>query len=98
MSFRITHDTGVSRPHTGAAVIALTTEFYRQRLRRMETINPHEFNRLVSVLEIHDPGKVLETQTFIVPVNITYYPLKGPAEPAEQHCRKPHGRTLPEGP
>ncbi len=74
--FRITHDSGVSRPHTGAAIIALTTEFYRQRLRRMETINPHEFNRLVSVLEIRDPGKVLGTETFIVPVNITYYPLR----------------------
>ncbi|ACN15579.1 EstA [Desulforapulum autotrophicum HRM2] len=74
--FKITHDTGVSRPHTGAAVIALTTEFYRQRLRRMEKINPHEFDRIVSMLEIHDPEKVLATQTFIVPVNITYYPLR----------------------
>ena len=74
--FRLSDDHGMFRPHTGAAIIAMTTEFYRERLKRMKTINPKEFDRLVSFLEISDPEKVLATHTYIVPVNITYYPVR----------------------
>ncbi len=74
--FKLFDGQAVYRPHTGAATIALRTEFYRERLRRMKTINMDEFNRLVDLFEISDPDKVLETTTVIVPVNITYYPVR----------------------
>ena len=74
--FRLYQDGEIQHPHTGAAILALTTEFYRERLRRMQSINPDEFNRLVTLYELLKPEKVLEQQTFIVPVNITYYPLR----------------------
>ncbi len=64
------------RPHTGAATLGLRNEFYRERLRRMQEINPDEFDRLVEVFDIKDVSSVLERQTFIVPVNITYYPIR----------------------
>ena len=74
--FRIYQDGEVQRPHTGAATLALRTEFYRERLRRMQTLNPDEFWRLVDTYEIKNVEEVLENQTFIVPVNITYYPVR----------------------
>jgi len=69
-------DQTLQRPHTGAATLALQTEFYRERLRRMQKINIKEFNRLVNLYEIRSPEEVLKQQTFIVPVNITYYPVR----------------------
>ncbi|MBF0469011.1 MAG: alpha/beta fold hydrolase [Desulfamplus sp.] len=75
--FRLHRDENVlQRPHTGAATLALQTEFYRERLRRMKTINTKEFNRLVDLYDIRSPDEVLRQQTCIVPVNITYYPVR----------------------
>lgn len=74
--FAVFQDGAVQRPHTGAAVLALQTEFYRERLRRMKTINPDEFNRLIAHFEMDSPETVLSGETFIVPVNITYYPVR----------------------
>ncbi len=74
--FRIYQDGEFQRPHTGAATIALRTEFYRERLRRAQKINPNEFQRLVDIYEIESPDAVLESETFIMPVNITYYPVR----------------------
>lgn len=66
----------VHRPRSGAAVIALQSEFYRERLRRMKNINPKEFARLIDWFEIKDPEKVLNQTTYMVPTNITYYPMR----------------------
>ncbi|MEA1967193.1 MAG: alpha/beta fold hydrolase [Thermodesulfobacteriota bacterium] len=74
--FELVHDKEREAPHTGAATIALRTEFYRERLKRMQRKNIDEFNRLVELFEIKNIEKVFEKQTFIVPVNITYYPLR----------------------
>jgi esterase/lipase/1-acyl-sn-glycerol-3-phosphate acyltransferase len=63
-------------PHTGAAVLALRTEFYRQRLARMAETNPGEARRLMDLFRIDALEPVLARQTWIVPVNITYYPLR----------------------
>ncbi len=69
-------DGKIQRPHTGAAILALTTEFYRERLRRLAKVNPNEFDRLVALYELDDSDKVLLEETFIVPVNLTYYPVR----------------------
>jgi len=72
--FSLRNDESISRPHTGAAIVALRCEFYRERLRRMKQLQKSEFDRLINVFEIEDIDKVLNQETAIVPVNITYYP------------------------
>lgn len=72
--FSLSDDMGVSRPHTGAAVLALRCEFYRERLRRLFNTKEPEFDRLAARLKITDMDQVLAQATHIVPVNITYYP------------------------
>ena len=67
---------GRRAPHTGAATLALRTEFYRQRLRRLSTEQPAEAQRLRQLFGIDDLAPVLNGTTSIVPVNITYYPLR----------------------
>jgi esterase/lipase/1-acyl-sn-glycerol-3-phosphate acyltransferase len=73
-TFLLTDDTGVCRPHTGAAALALRCEFFRERLRRLSNTRNLEFNRLVKSLKITDLDQVLAQTTSIIPVNITYYP------------------------
>lgn len=63
-------------PHTGAATLSLRTEFYRHRLRRMAAEFPEEADRLRRMFGIEDLAPVLAGKTSIVPVNITYYPLR----------------------
>lgn len=73
--FEISRNNEIIRPHTGAATIALRCEFYRERIRRAEKDNPAEFQRLVAHFDITNPGNVMDQTTWIVPVNITYYPI-----------------------
>ena len=74
--FMISYAGGKHPPHTGAATLALRTEFYRQRLRKMEEISPGEASRLMGIFGIEDIEPVLAQTTYIVPVNITYYPIR----------------------
>ncbi|WDP88777.1 MAG: alpha/beta fold hydrolase [Desulfobacter sp.] len=69
-------DGGRIRPHTGAAVQALRCAFFRERLRRLSKTDSPEFLRLAASFGIEEGqmDKVLSLDTFIVPVNITYYP------------------------
>lgn len=67
---------GRRAPHTGAATLALRTEFYRQRLRRLSVEQPAEAQRLQQLFGIADLKPVLAGTTSIVPVNITFYPLR----------------------
>lgn len=72
--FSLTDEAGEHRPHTGAAILALRCEFYRERLKRMKQMEEPEFDRLVQAFEIKNIDRVLAQETCIVPVNITYYP------------------------
>ncbi len=65
-------------PHTGAAALALRTEFYRQRFEKMRKKSPREIRRLMDLFGITESeiDPVLENRTRIVPVNVTYYPLR----------------------
>jgi len=74
--FMIDSSEGSRPPHTGAATIALRTEFYRERIRRMQEINSFEEKRLLELYQIESVVPVLERTTCIVPVNVTYYPLR----------------------
>ncbi|MFZ7126416.1 MAG: alpha/beta fold hydrolase [Desulfobacterales bacterium] len=72
----ISYAGGKRAPHTGAATLALRTEFYRQRLRALQSTNPQEAERLKAVFKIDDLEPVFNGRTFIVPVNLTYYPIR----------------------
>jgi esterase/lipase/1-acyl-sn-glycerol-3-phosphate acyltransferase len=74
--FMVSTAGGKHPPHTGAAVLAFRTEFYRERLRSLATTNPGEAHRLMDLFGIDNLKPVLARQTWIVPVNITYYPLR----------------------
>lgn len=67
---------GFLASHTGAATLALRSEFYRQRLIRLIAGRSAEADRLQTLFGIDDLVPVLQGQTWIVPVNITYYPLR----------------------
>ena len=74
--FIISYAGGKHPPHTGAAALALRTEFYRQRLHRLSGVDNGEVERLLDLFQIESLTSVLEKQTYIVPVNVTYYPVR----------------------
>lgn len=69
-------DRGARKPHTGAGTLALRTEFYRERLRYLSKHDPEEMKNLLELFEIEKVEPVLKRSTYIVPVNITYYPVR----------------------
>ncbi len=74
--FMISAAGGKHPPHTGAATLALRTEFYRQRFRKLKAENSHEVRYLAELFQIQDLEPVLNGVTYIVPVNLTYYPVR----------------------
>jgi esterase/lipase/1-acyl-sn-glycerol-3-phosphate acyltransferase len=74
--FMVSYAGGKHPPHTGAATLALRTEFYRQRLRIILDEVPEEAQRLMESFQIDSIDDVLDGNTCIVPVNVTYYPLR----------------------
>ncbi|QXE92930.1 alpha/beta fold hydrolase [Geomonas subterranea] len=64
------------RPRSGAATLALRTEFYRQRMLRLQGVAPEEVARLQGMFQIPDLGPLKKGKCHLVPVNITYYPLR----------------------
>ena len=75
--FLIYSATGTRRPpHTGAAVLALRTEFYRRRLCHLRQTDPALLQQQLEVFDLSSPEQVSERETFLVPVNVTYYPIR----------------------
>jgi len=74
--FMISWAGGKHPPHTGAGTLALRTEFYRQRLRRLSEYQPEEARYLMDLFEIQSLDPVLDRSTYIVPVNLTYFPIR----------------------
>ena len=74
--FMISYAGGKHPPHTGAATLALRTEFYRQRITDMALSNPEEAQRLADLFNLPSVDSISRQPTFIVPVNLTYYPLR----------------------
>jgi len=76
----IVYNAGIRRPpHSGAAQIALRTEFIREKLRLFRV---RRDDSSIARLAAHfgfDPSetaKIINKETYIVPVNITYYPVR----------------------
>jgi esterase/lipase/1-acyl-sn-glycerol-3-phosphate acyltransferase len=74
--FMISWAGGKHPPHTGAATLAIRTEFYRQRLRRLAEEKPDEAQYLMDLFQIESLEPVVNGFTYIVPVNLTYYPIR----------------------
>ena len=74
--FMISWAGGKHPPHTGAATLAIRTEFYRQRLRRLAEEKPDEAAYLLDLFQIESLEPVINRYTYIVPVNLTYYPIR----------------------
>ena len=76
----IVYNTGIRRPpHSGAARIALLTEFIREKLRTLKARNDMaSIARIASRFDFsgNDLEKIIRKETYIVPVNITYYPVR----------------------
>ena len=74
--YMISYAGGKPPPHTGAATLAMRTEFYRQRLRFLSQHHPQEARRLLDCFEIETIDEVVEQPLHIIPVNLTYYPIR----------------------
>jgi len=74
--FMISAAGGKHPPHSGAATLALRTEFYRQRMQKLSAEDSDEVRRLLDLFQIKDLESVLYQNTHIVPVNLTYYPIR----------------------
>jgi len=74
--FMISWAGGKHPPHTGAGTLAMRTEFYRQRLRHLADELPDEAQYLMDLFQIKSLDPVLHRRTYIVPVNLTYYPIR----------------------
>ena len=76
----IVYNSGIRRPpHSGAAQITLLTQFIRAKLR---TFHLRGDNSSIARMAAHfgfDPAdieNIINKETYIVPVNITYYPVR----------------------
>ncbi|MCG8473281.1 MAG: alpha/beta fold hydrolase [Desulfobacterales bacterium] len=98
--FIIHADQGKHRPHTGAATLGLRTEFYRERLRLLKERDPQEFKRLLGLFEVEEEAVRFDRPSSIVPINITYYPMRAResiiSKITGKLVEKPSERTLEE--
>ncbi|MFH0891893.1 MAG: alpha/beta fold hydrolase [Candidatus Falkowbacteria bacterium] len=72
----ICDDTGFRQPHTGAATLALRAEFYRRRLLGLSQKGSPEAERLLASFRIGAIEQVSKKGVVIVPLNISYYPIR----------------------
>ncbi len=75
------YNSGIRRPpHTGAAIQALRSEFYREKLRYFKETGfdegIREYSEFFGIDSIEKLEEVLKQETNILPVNITYFPLR----------------------
>ena len=79
-AFNVYNTTGRRPPHKGAGLLALRAEFYRHKIECIVN-NPKqpgldEARAMFELTPEEDIQKMLEKRTVIVPVNITYYPIR----------------------
>jgi esterase/lipase/1-acyl-sn-glycerol-3-phosphate acyltransferase len=74
--FMISYAGGKHPPHTGAALLAMRTEFYRQRIKQLLKKAAGEANHLLQEFKIEDAELVVNRNTYIVPVCLTYFPIR----------------------
>ncbi|UCE82823.1 MAG: metallophosphoesterase [Deltaproteobacteria bacterium] len=63
-------------PQTGAAALALRAEFYRQRIRHLQHTDAALLRQQLDFFDLTSIEQVCEQETFLVPVNVSYYPIR----------------------
>jgi len=74
--FMVTSGKGVRKPHTGAAALALRSEVFRQFLWKKAEESEEAAREILDVFELDSIDQVRRASTHIVPVNVTYYPIR----------------------
>lgn len=75
-TYMITDPKGMRKPHTGAAALALRCELFRRYLLHKGRDNQENARNMLNYLNLHTLEDVRSTTASIVPVNLTYYPLR----------------------
>ena len=74
--YMIAHPDGMHEPRTGAASLALRAELFRRQLVQQKTQFPEQSERMLDGLGIKSLDEVAQEPVTIVPVNLTYYPIR----------------------
>jgi esterase/lipase/1-acyl-sn-glycerol-3-phosphate acyltransferase len=74
--YMIADPQGLRTPHTGAANLALRTELYRSYLLGRSRQSTEHYLGMLDYLDIDSLASVREEGISIVPVNLTYYPIR----------------------
>ncbi|WP_419176456.1 alpha/beta fold hydrolase [Desulfosediminicola sp.] len=74
--YMLTSATGVRKPHTGAAALALRSELFRQFLWQKAEDKEDDSMELLNFFNLESIHQVRKATTHIVPVNVTYYPIR----------------------
>lgn len=74
--YMIAHPDGMHEPHTGAASLALRAELFRRQLVEKENTQSGQPNRMLDLLGVKSFAEVAQEQVSIVPVNLTYCPIR----------------------
>lgn len=74
--FMVTSSEGPRKPHTGAASLALRSELFRRYLLHKGETNETDAKAMLDFLNIERLDQVRNESTSIVPVNVTYYPIR----------------------
>jgi len=74
--FMIASAKGPHKPHTGAASLALRSELFRRYLLHKGTGDEEEARGMLDFLNIEHLDWIRGKSTCIVPVNVTYYPIR----------------------
>jgi esterase/lipase/1-acyl-sn-glycerol-3-phosphate acyltransferase len=87
-SFLITHEKGRHKPHTGAASLALRAEYFRRHLLQREKHEPANVTAFLRNFDIDSLDLLRDKATSIVPVNLTYYPIRAKENFASQFATR----------
>ncbi len=74
--YMVADSAGMHEPHTGAAALALRAELYRTHLLQTAQTAPDRLRQLLDPLGIASLAEIETLPTTIVPVNLTYYPIR----------------------
>ncbi len=75
--FEVYNDGRRRPPHKGAAVLALRAEFYRHKIQCIHGRPEQEgLQQALDMFGLGSAEEVLGKRTVIIPVNITYYPMR----------------------
>lgn len=74
--YMVADPAGMREPHTGAAALAMRAELLRRHLLHTARSEPGKLAGLLAALGIEAIDEVATTPVTIVPVNLTYYPIR----------------------